>query len=129
MIAWIAAGTRDSNDGSHKDSPAASPVTAHFSHTCLKPFIGKDRICPQFGGCLICPGLVVPLDAEHLARVLQAKQALEKARDRIDPYRWSSIYAPSYHVLAADILPDFALELHPVAEQIVPTLPPLPELE
>ena len=33
------------------------------------------RVCRHFGGCLRCPGLVIPIDAEHMARVLQAKRS------------------------------------------------------
>jgi hypothetical protein len=84
---------------------------------------------PGFGACLACPGLVIPIDAEHLASVLQAKRKLECARDRIDPHRWKLLYAPSHRILTDDILPDFPAELHAAAERMMPTLPSLPDLE
>ena len=50
----------------------------------------------RFAGCLRCPGLVIPIDVEHLARILQAQDAPGKRRDRLDPRRWDLLYAPSY---------------------------------
>jgi hypothetical protein len=69
---------------------------------------------------------VVPVDAEHLARVLQAKRHLEAARERIDPRRWELFYAPSYRVLVDDLLPDFPDTLGPTAAAIALHLPNLP---
>ena len=81
------------------------------------------------GACLTCPGLVIPINVEHRARVLQAKRKLEWARDRIDPNRWQLLYAPSHRILTEDILPDFPADLHAAAERMVPALPSLPDLE
>jgi hypothetical protein len=39
------------------------------------------------------------------------------------------LYAPSYRILVADILPDFPETLRPAAEAQLPTLPLLPALE
>jgi hypothetical protein len=86
-------------------------------------------LCPRFGGCLTCPGLVIPIDAEHLARILQAKCKLESARERIHPDRWQLLYAPSHRIMTEDILPDFPADLHAAAECIIPALPSLPDLE
>jgi hypothetical protein len=86
-------------------------------------------VCRYFAGCLRCPGLVVPIDAEHMARILQAKGEFERARERLDPRRWELLYAPSYRILVADILPDFPETLRPAAEAQIPTLPLLPALE
>jgi hypothetical protein len=72
---------------------------------------------------------VIPVDAEHLARVLQAKRQLEAARDRLNPARWELLYAPSYRILINDILPDFPNELGPLAQRLIPALPALPDLE
>jgi hypothetical protein len=72
---------------------------------------------------------VIPLDAEHLARILQAIEALEAARLTLDPARWSLIYGPSHRILVDDILPDFARDLHDRARAIMATLPALPVLE
>lgn len=110
-----------------------------FSHQCLNPLdppgglspngATPEGLCPGFTGCLACPGLVIPIDAEHLARLLAAKARLEEARERLDPHRWQSLYGPTYQVITADILPDFPLDLFPVAQALLPTLPPLIELE
>jgi hypothetical protein len=72
---------------------------------------------------------VIPPDAVHLARILQAKAALEIARLQLDPQRWALLYAPSYRVLVDEILPDFASGLYPEAQALIPTLPQLPVIE
>jgi hypothetical protein len=138
MVAWI------TGDRGLRDLVGTGPDTAFialgenanaFGHVCANPLAGvapgaaPGRLCPRFGACLACPGLVIPIDAEHLARVLQAKRKLECARDRIDPHRWKLLYAPSHRILTDDILPDFPAELHAAAERMMPTLPSLPDLE
>jgi hypothetical protein len=127
MIAWVlgeAGGTAD---------PAPEPmrVAAPFGHDCLNPLAGDrpGKPCSRLGACLRCPGLVIPLDAEHLARILQAIETLEAARLTLDPARWSLIYGPSHRILVDDILPDFARDLHDQARTIMATLPTLPVLE
>lgn len=64
-----------------------------------------------------------------MARVLQAKEELERARERIDPRRFELLYAPSLRILVDDILPDFPQSLHAEAERRMSTLPILPALE
>jgi integrase len=129
MLAWVRDG---SSQGGAEASGGGEPASA-FSHTCLNPLAGPDtapgRVCPRFGGCLNCPGLVIPVNADSLARLLAAKCRFEEARDRIDPARWQLLYAPSYRALVDDILPDFPPELAAVAEQQRAQLPLLPELE
>jgi hypothetical protein len=73
--------------------------------------------------------LVIPLDAAHLERIIQAKAALESARTRLDPQRWDLLYAPSYRILVDDILPDFESALYTQADMLVLGLPRLPVLE
>jgi hypothetical protein len=89
----------------------------------------EGKLCPRFGGCLRCPCLVIPLDAVHLARILQAKAAFEVARLRLDPQRWTLLYAPSYRILVEEILPDFGAGLYPQAQALIPMLPQLPVIE
>jgi hypothetical protein len=72
---------------------------------------------------------VIPLDSAHLARILQAKAALETARLQIDPRRWALLYAPSYRILVDEILPDFASGLYAEAQALILTLPQLPVIE
>ena len=130
MLAWIAGNeTATSERAVHR---AKAPATVLFGHDCLNPLLGgasPTQLCPHYGGCLVCPGLVIPVDAEHLARVLQAKRQLEAARDRLEPARWELLYAPSYRILVNDVLPDFPDELGSLAERLIPVLPPLPDLE
>jgi hypothetical protein len=131
MLAWIAGNKTATGD--RAAHPARPPATVLFGHDCLNPVLvgsaSPTRLCPHYGGCLVCPGLVIPVDAEHLARVLQAKHQLEAARDRLDPARWELLYAPSYRALVNNILPDFPHELGPLAHRLIPALPPLPDLE
>lgn len=129
MIAWISGPGRDVA-GRTSDEPRA---TVLFSHDCLAPSTtatdGTRRLCPRFGGCLACPGLVIPIDADHLARVLLAIDRLDQAKRRLDPRRWEMLYAPSYRALTQDVLPDFPDALRADALALAATMPPLPELE
>ncbi len=138
MIGWITARQDSADDaiGSNGQIERAKTGPAEaFSHICINPLEGKalgaiqGRLCPSFMSCLSCPGLVIPIDDRHLARILQVMRKLEAARERLDAYRWQSIYAPSYRILSEEILPDFPAELHARAEHIVATLPPLPDPE
>jgi hypothetical protein len=131
MLAWIAGNkTATRERAAH---PAGPPATVLFGHDCLNPILAggasPTRLCPHYGGCLVCPGLVIPVDADHLAPILQAKRQLEAARDRLDPARWELLYAPSYRALVNDILPDFPDELGLLAQRLIPALPSLPDLE
>lgn len=129
MINWVLGPERDT------PPPAFGKLraTAPFGHDCLAPVApgrdGVDRLCPQFGGCLACPGLVVPIDVGHLARILAAVDRLEEARKRLDPKRWSLLYAPSWRILTQDILPDFPANMHEPARKLATGMPLLPELE
>lgn len=126
MIGWVMG-----ESGPAEAMSAPMPTSVPFGHDCLN-LLGGDRPgkpCSRAGACLRCPGLVIPLDAGHLARILQAIAALEDARARLDPARWAMIYAESYRILTGDILPDFPDALHNAARAIVATLPVLPVLE
>jgi hypothetical protein len=132
MIAWVTGADRAP---SKPDTVVGDRAIAPFGHDCLNPLAGiaagsqEGRVCPRFGGCLRCPCLVIPLDAVHLARILQAKAAFEVARLQLDPQRWILLYAPSYRILVEEILPDFASGLYPEAQALIPTLPQLPVIE
>jgi len=129
MVAWI-----DGKPAQASDATAVGRATG-FAHDCLHPTAGvapgstPGEVCAHLGGCLACPGLVVPIDAEHLARLLLAKTQLEAARMRIDPHRFSLLYAPSLAILTDAILPDFPAGLYAQAQAVLPSLAPLPELE
>jgi hypothetical protein len=127
MIGWV----MGEAGGKAEAEPVSMRVTAPFGHDCLNPLGGDTpgKPCSRLGACLRCPGLVIPLDAEHLARILQAIDALETARLTLDPARWELIYAPSHRILVNDILPDFPNGLHDEARRIMAGLPNLPVLE
>jgi hypothetical protein len=136
MIGWIIGAKDGAEEQAVLDKIAlGADATAPFGHSCLNPLVGMapgstaGRVCRHFGGCLRCPGLVIPIDVEHMARVLQAKSELERARKHLDPRRWELLYAPSYRILVDDILPDFPEALRPAAEEQIPTLPLIPALE
>lgn len=132
MITWVRGEAR-SHHPQHRGPDADARVTALFGHDCLRPIDNgqarSGRVCPKLGGCLACPGLVVPIDPDHLARIVQATRHLEAARDRIDPIRFGLFYAPSLQVLMQDLLPAFPPEMMPDAERLMFALPPLPDLE
>ena len=127
MIAWVAAPAADT-----VPVPEHAPVTMLFGHKCLAPVENGPagpRVCRNLGGCLACPGLVVPIDAERCARVIQALRHLTAARDRIDVARWALFYAPSLAVLENDLLPAFPAAMRRRAETLADRLAPLPEIE
>jgi integrase len=136
MVGWIM-GDADTA-ATPRDAAAAAlaaRATVPFAHDCLNPLAGaapgtqQGQACPHLGGCLRCPGLVIPIDAPHLARILQAKDAFERSREHLDPQRWELLYAPSYRILVQDILPDFPAALHAPAVVLATNLPRLPALE
>jgi len=136
MVGWIV-GEADTS-ATPQITVAAGPAaraTVPFGHDCLNPLAGaapgtqKGQACPHLGGCLRCPGLVIPIDAPHLARILQAKETFERSREQLDPQRWELLYAPSYRILVQDILPDFPDALHGPAAALAANLPRLPALE
>ncbi len=135
MLAWVAGAAEPPAVPPPAAAVAADRATVPFSHDCLNPLAGAapgsspGQACPHRVGCLRCPGLVIPLDVEHLARILQARQAFERARERLDPRRWELLYADSYRILVQDILPDFPEALQQPALALAATLPRLPELE
>jgi hypothetical protein len=136
MLGWIVRAKVNCEDQAQRDRiMLASNATVPFSHDCLNPVAGTapdsiaGRVCRHFGGCLRCPGLVIPIDAEHMARILQAVDELERARERIDPRRFELLYAPSLRILVDHILPDFPQTLRGDADQRMLALAPLPPLE
>ncbi|MDE1918584.1 MAG: hypothetical protein KGJ57_21290 [Sphingomonadales bacterium] len=122
MLQWVHA-------SADTPEPTMGEAAETFGHRCLAPMVGPAKPCPYFGGCLACPGLVVPIDTAHLARILLAIEHLGKARMRLTPERWMLLYKPSYDVLTQDILPDFPAAMHASARKMMALLPDLPELE
>jgi len=106
-----------------------------LAHDCLDPLGGSGpgaepgRACPHLGGCLTCPGLVILIDADHLARLLQLRTALETARERLDPPRWNVLYGASHRALVDQILPEFPADLIDDAVALAASWAPLPDLE
>lgn len=130
MLSWV---TTPVSSPVPAPASANGPVTALFGHRCMMPTerdgTGNERVCAHLGGCLTCPGLIVPLDAEHYARVLQAQRHLETARDQIDPERWRLFYAPSLRAIEQDLLPAFPESLLGEASALAEKLPILPDVE
>lgn len=130
MVAWVTVPTQQE---SSVPGNISGPVTALFGHRCMMPLEAGSadgtRVCRHLGGCLTCPGLIVPLDAEHCARVLQAQRHLLGSRDRIDAERWNLFYAPSLRALEQDLLPIFPTEQRHEAEMLASHLPTLPDIE
>lgn len=108
------------------------PPSASFGHECQNPTLpSMDRpaeLCPHFQQCRDCPGLVVFLTAENMAWLLKFEEAFESGRERLHPDRWKFFYADTYHWLR-ELLSLFPEQLKPEALSIVPTLPPVAELE
>ncbi len=136
MVGWIIGEAERSTTCRGESVAGLAPrATAPFGHDCLNPLAGSapgaqaGQVCGHLGGCLRCPGLVVPIDVSHLARVLRAKETFERAREQLDPQRWELLYAASYRILVHDILPDFPEALYAPAAALLATLPRLPTLE
>jgi len=134
MVAWVE-GSNQSGSGADLTDNAKSHAARGLAHDCLDPLGGSGpgaepgQACPHLGGCLACPGLVIPLDVDHFARLLQLRCALEQARERLDPARWRALYAPSHSILVEELLPDFPAGLANAAAALAASRPPLPDLE
>jgi hypothetical protein len=130
MVNWV---TSPAKSDAGKTIDASDPVTALFGHTCLMPVEtdagGHTRTCRHLGGCLTCPGLIVPVDADHYARIIQAQRHLINFRDHVDAERWGRFYAPSLRVLEQDLLPAFPVDMRGEAEILMAQLPALPDIE
>ena len=111
----------------HRGTPQVA--TAAFTHECRAPNRESGELCSHYQQCLDCPGLVIPKTAEHLARLLQAKETFRTAKERLHPRRWDWLYARSYAALTRGILPEFPAAMMEEARQLMKTLPPLPDLE
>ena len=135
MINWLTSPAGSALPSGRPAPAAGARATAPFGHDCLNPLDGSGpdaqtgRVCAHLGGCLRCPGLVIPLDEAHLARILLAKEEFERARERLDARRWELLYAPSYRILVQDILPDFPEAMHAPAAALAKRMPALPMLE
>jgi site-specific recombinase XerD len=135
MVSWVTGPAGSVRPSDHPAPAAGAGATAPFGHDCLNPLDGASpgaragQACVHLGGCLRCPGLVIPLDEAHLARILLANQEFERARERLDARRWELLYAPSYRILVQDILPDFPAAMHAAAAALAKQMPALPMLE
>ena len=120
----------------HGSEPEPTPASASIAHICRNPFHppptagggARGRLCPHFHNCLSCPGLTIPLDAPHLARLLLFRDALDAARDHLAPDRWLNFYE-EVSCSTEDILAQFPDDMHPEARALCRGLPPYPELE
>jgi len=80
---------------------------------CKDPFAGvapgqsQGQLCTLWLECLVCPQAVIPMEPKYLARLLQVRDHLVAARDRMSPDRWRLLYAPKVVIIERDILPRF----------------------
>lgn len=136
MVTWVSGPQTLEAVGDADANPRGPAYPARgFAHDCLDPLGGSGpgaepgRACPHLGGCLTCPGLVILLDVDHLARLLALRAALEAARERLDPPRWNALYSTSHRILVEQILPEFPVDLTSDAIALAASWAPLPDLE
>jgi hypothetical protein len=112
----------------------AGPATTVFGFDCSDPLAGlapgthRGELCTHFLGCFTCPNAVIPPNPATLARLLQAREHLQRAAETVHPARWEALYAPPLRILEHDLLPRFAARELAAAEPLRACLPALPEL-
>jgi hypothetical protein len=103
--------------------------------TCADPVAGRGprsrpgELCPEWLWPFTDPGLVIPNDPHHLARVLQLRRHLRQAWHQMRSERFDLIYRPLLGFIDDDILPRFTdVKILREAELLVDDLAPLPDL-
>ena len=81
---------------------------------CADPYASPQpgqksgRLCAAYGACWACPLFVLRRsDPYQLARALQFKAEIERARGYLPPLRWLAAWAPQLTALNERILPQF----------------------
>jgi hypothetical protein len=116
------------------DEVPSGAAVSMFGFSCRDPFAGiapgtrKGELCTNFLGCLTCPNAILASDALTLARLLQARDHLKEAAQRLHPARWAGIYAPQLRILEEDILTRFSAHQLTTAQALRSKLPLLPPL-
>jgi hypothetical protein len=103
--------------------------------TCADPMAGRGprarpgELCPEWLWPFTDPGLVIPNDAQHLARVVQLQRHLREAWHQMRSERFDLIYRPLLGLINDDILPRFTdVKVMRDAELLAEDLAPLPDL-
>lgn len=110
-----------------------------FGFDCKNPFSGiapgsiQGKLCDKFHMCATCPGAIIVLDdITVVARLLKTRQHLTAfsniAQQRGWAERFEAIYTPSLSILE-NIIAKIDNELLHQAEQLLPQIAPLPDLE
>jgi len=113
--------------------------TTTFGFDCKDPFSGiapgsvQGKLCDKFQMCATCPGAIIVLDdANVVARLLKTKQHLtgfsDIAQQRGWGERFEAVYRPSLNILEK-ITAKIDRNILCKAEQLLPQIPPLPDLE
>lgn len=111
-----------------------------FGFDCKNPFEGiakgskKGEVCNLFRLCAGCPGAIVILDDVQIAaRLLQTENYLNYWKKRAQGEGWAKrfnvLYLDSLVILDEDLIPKIPAAILKQAQDIVPTLPQLPDLE
>jgi hypothetical protein len=126
-------------DGPVQPAAGAPELIGLESHamgfTCADPMAGRGprarpgELCPEWLWPFTDPGLVIPNDAQHLARVLQLQRHLREAWHQMRSERFDLIYRPLLGLINDDILPRFTdVKVMRDAELLADDLAPLPDL-
>lgn len=110
-----------------------------FGFDCKDPFSGtapgsvQGKLCDKFQMCATCPGAIIVLDdAGVVARLVKTKQHLlgfsDIAQQRGWAERFEAVYRPSLNILE-QVIGKVDKEILCQAEQLLPQVPPLPDLE
>ncbi|MBV1911960.1 MAG: hypothetical protein KUG78_21905 [Kangiellaceae bacterium] len=95
------------------------------------PFAPKGTMCEAWLGCLGCHNATVFLDEpKTVAELMQLKNEFLSAKERIDALRFSLLYQEKLDIIEYDLLGKVTDEnVISKALKILPTLPPIPEIE
>ena len=110
-----------------------------FGFDCKDPFSGiapgsiQGKLCDKFQMCATCPGAIIVLDdAGVVARLVKTKQHLigffNIAQQSGWAERFEAVYQPSLNILE-QVIAKIDKEILYQAEQLLPQISPLPDLE
>jgi hypothetical protein len=121
---------------SQQDAIARGENATASGFTCKNPYDSpqpgqrRGQLCSVWLGCFACPNAVVERNPSALARLMQLKDHLVSSRLTVNQARFELIYAPQLTILEKDILPTFIEQsVHQEALALLPSLPPLPDLD
>lgn len=112
-----------------------------FGFSCADPMAGvfpgsrKGVACSHFAGCATCSNAVILIDSDiHVARILQAKSALESAEERsvVDSekmLRFKALYQSTLAIIRNELLPQVPPPVMSRALALTVKLPPIIDLD